>query len=159
MPDILVVPLFQVSPQAQLLHGKIYYIADRHVRTGPWVGCGGNGRRIATLMETRGDIAKTTALKMGLAGANFAQIAAGGKLPDGFHLLRIAECFEVTPEEIPGLKMRVKLDSNPNPLPPETPNDGGTSQQSPRKDDGDARPTHSENVAQGSDVGGAAFVF
>ena len=30
MPDILVVPLFQVSPQAQLLHGKIYYIADRH---------------------------------------------------------------------------------------------------------------------------------
>jgi len=30
MPDILVVLLFQVSPQAQLLHGKIYYIADRH---------------------------------------------------------------------------------------------------------------------------------
>ena len=30
MPDILVVPLFQVSPQAQLLHGKIYYIADRY---------------------------------------------------------------------------------------------------------------------------------
>jgi len=67
------------------------------------------------LMETRGNTAKTTALKMGLAGTNFAQIAAGGKLPDGFHLLRFAECFEVTPEEILGVKMRVKLDSNPPP--------------------------------------------
>ena len=90
-------------------------------------------------METRGNTAKTTALKMGLAGAKFAQIAAGGKLPDRFHLLRIAECFEVTPEEILGVKMRVKLDSSPNPLTPETPNDGGASQQSPRKDDGDVR--------------------
>jgi hypothetical protein len=35
--------------------------------------------------------------------------------------------------------MRVKLDSSPNPLTPETPNDGGASQQSPRKDDGDVR--------------------
>ena len=64
-------------------------------------------------METRGNTAKTTALKMRFAGANFAQIAAGVKLPDGFHLLRIAECFEITPEEILGVKMRVKLDSNP----------------------------------------------
>jgi hypothetical protein len=72
-------------------------------------------------METRGNTAKTTALKMGLAGANFAQIAAGGKLPDGFHLLRFAECFEVTPEETLGVKMRVKLDSNPPP-------DAGTAQ-------------------------------
>jgi hypothetical protein len=66
-------------------------------------------------METRGNTAKTTALKMRFAGANFAQIAAGVKLPDGFHLLRIAECFEITPEEILGVKMRVKLDSNPPP--------------------------------------------
>jgi len=109
-------------------------------------------------METRGNTAKTTALKMGLAGANFAQIAAGGKLPDGFHLLRFAECFEVTPEEILGVKMRVKLDSNPPP-------DAETAQRWRCKPTVAAQrrrrcpPTHSENMAQGSDVGGAAFVF